>query len=107
MKRSLAPSILFKKRKLAGDDSMSLLHTAKMDGINHLDLFTTKTPSPSTEDNEPETVDTSNNVLKNFVINSSGSPEIAFAVSFKNTKRFAKTDLSGHGMPEVMYSASV
>lgn len=99
MKRSLAPSILFKKRKLIGDESLALHNISNVEGINHLELFTLKPSSPPNEDQKAdEDVDTNNNVLKNYVINSPGSSEIAFAVSFRNTKRFAKTDLSGHGM---------
>lgn len=101
MKKSLAPSSIYKKRKL-GEDAELRLNGKSDVKINHLDLFTLKPPSQELKEPEEETNEEI--IKKNYVINGESSQEIAFAVSFKNNKRFAKTDLSGFGILIVGYS---
>lgn len=105
MKKSLAPSSIFKKRKLS-EDSVEIRLNGKSDvKINHLEIFTLKPVNQeSSESKENEEENNGEVIKKNFVINGESSQEIAFAVSFKNNKRFAKTDLSGYGILIVGYS---
>lgn len=108
MKRSSAPSVVWKKKKEADGTSICVdengrpLAAANGEKINHLDWFTEKVMAAA-EEEAPEERGRRTRVevhitKKNFVLNSPASTPLCFAVVFTNNNREAKKNVSGDGM---------
>lgn len=100
MRRSSAPSSLFKRAKLSASEDACAEPTAeKLKSLNHLQRFDLELLKPpkvaeiqdSSPDKENETV-----LKTNYSVYPNGKP-LCFAISFVNTNRTAKKDVSGDG----------
>jgi hypothetical protein len=110
MRRSAAPSVVWKKKKLAdgsaqGLDSDGSPLAQSGEKQNHLDIYKEKenvsVEEPTAEDDMHagrRTRQEAKVIKKNFALNSPNSIPICFAVKFTNLNRTAKKNLQGDGM---------
>lgn len=104
MRRSAAPSVVWKKKKLADGSALAVaVESSPSAGekVNHLDAYKEKENVPMIEEQVEDLGRRTRHEVritkKNFAINDPAATPLCFAVKFINANRTAKKNLEGHG----------